>query len=242
MPKSSVNPLRKEAKQKTQANFLYCPSKQTPCATTHVWQRSYSFRKQSAKASCGIDRRTAVTRSLLAFTSAKRAHLMAGCLQAGKNYRKKSAGAKSEEYKGVIKHNYHLLSQELMHTDRTVCRGIIVEQNLKFARCSIALWHYLSHWLRSTGRSRFTLPVTCSLCCVSILPMSLKKHAHAHTRAPSCFSDNMISFIKFFRHTLHISISILLYVDVWYLTCFNLLISFSEVSEFSCFARWPHCR
>ena len=28
----------------------------------------------------------------------------------------------------VIKHSYHLLSQELAHTDRTVCRGIIVEQ------------------------------------------------------------------------------------------------------------------
>ena len=27
------------------------------------------------------------------------------------------------------KHSYHLLSQELEHTDRTVCRGIIVEQH-----------------------------------------------------------------------------------------------------------------
>ena len=30
----------------------------------------------------------------------------------------------------VIKHSYHLLSQELAHTDSTVCRGIIVEQRL----------------------------------------------------------------------------------------------------------------
>ena len=29
----------------------------------------------------------------------------------------------------VIKHSYHLLGQELAHTDRTVCRGIIVEQH-----------------------------------------------------------------------------------------------------------------
>ena len=29
----------------------------------------------------------------------------------------------------VIKHSYHLLSQELAHMDCTVCRGIIVEQH-----------------------------------------------------------------------------------------------------------------
>ena len=54
------------------------------------------------------------------------------------------------------------------------------------ARCSIALRHYLSHWLRSSGHSRFKLLVTWSPYCVSILPMSLKNHVHACTHVPSC--------------------------------------------------------
>ena len=56
-----------------------------------------------------------------------------------------------------------------------------------------ALWHYLSHWPRSTGRSRFTLPVTCSPCCMSIIPMSLKTLVHARTHVPSCRS-RLINF------------------------------------------------
>jgi hypothetical protein len=39
--------------------------------TTHFWQRSYSFWKLSAKASIGIDRRTAVTRSWIAAAAYK---------------------------------------------------------------------------------------------------------------------------------------------------------------------------
>ena len=67
----------------------------------------------------------------------------------------------------------------------------------------IALWHYLSQWLHSTGRSQFTLSVTCSPYCVSILPISLKNHAYARTHVPSCRSD-MTSFTELFRQTLYV--------------------------------------
>ena len=59
---------------------------------------------------------------------------------------------------------------------------------------------HLSHWLRLTGRSWFTLPVTCSPCCVSILPMSLKNHhMRAHMRQVAV---QMTPFTELFRHTL----------------------------------------
>ena len=63
----------------------------------HILTTFAHFRKQSANASCGIDRRTAVTRSLMAFTSAKRAPLMAAFKRGN---RKKSAGARSGEQGG----------------------------------------------------------------------------------------------------------------------------------------------
>ena len=42
------------------------------------------------------------------------------------------------EVRRIIKHSYHLLSQELAHTNRSVCRDIIVEQH-PFS-CHVQLW------------------------------------------------------------------------------------------------------
>ena len=50
-----------------------------------------------------------------------------GRLQAGKE--EEVRRSQIREVRRVTKHSYHLLSQELMHTDRTECRGIITEQN-----------------------------------------------------------------------------------------------------------------
>ena len=90
------------------------------------WQRPHRFQKQSAKSPCGIDRRTAVTRTSMSFTFEKRAPLM-GAFKRGN--RRKFAGARSGKIRRVIKHRYHLPSQELAHTVGTLCRGIIVKQH-----------------------------------------------------------------------------------------------------------------
>ena len=49
-----------------------------------------------------------------------------GHIQAGKQEVRRS---QIMRVRRVIKHSYHLLSQELAHTDRAVCRVIIVEQH-----------------------------------------------------------------------------------------------------------------
>ena len=50
-----------------------------------------------------------------------------GCLQKGKE--EEVSRSQMRELRRVIKLSYDLLIQELAHTDRTVCRGIIVEQH-----------------------------------------------------------------------------------------------------------------
>ncbi|KAJ4445043.1 hypothetical protein ANN_06842 [Periplaneta americana] len=92
--------------------------------------RSGDFWKLSAKASCGIDRRTAVTRSLMAFTSAKLSLFMPP--SSGEEVRR----SQLRGVRSVFKNSYHLLSQELALTDRTVCRGIVMEQHPFSSLCN----------------------------------------------------------------------------------------------------------
>ena len=93
--------------------------------------------KQSAKASCGIDRRTAVTRSMMAFTSAKRAPLIATMkLETGRSPQEPDQGSKEGD-------QAQLLSSE---------PGI----GTRIALCAVALSWSSIHFpiLCSSGRTR----------------------------------------------------------------------------------------
>ena len=59
--------------------------------------------------------------------------------------------------------------------------------------------------LRSTGCSWFTLPVTCSPCCVSIIPMSLKNTC---TKLPFRYD----TIHRTFRHTFYIPQNFIFYL------------------------------
>ena len=127
----------------------------------------------TTQASCEINRRTAVTRSSMAFKSAKRAPLMAAFN--GVN-RKKCAGARSEckegdqaqlqsSEPGIGAHGSYCVQGHYRETASIFQYSAIIAvavavfpnfmQNFLFAHCFITLWHYLSHWLRLTGGSRF---------------------------------------------------------------------------------------
>jgi len=58
-----------------------------------------------------------------------------------------------------------------------------------FTRCTIALWPYLSHWLRSTARSGFTLTVKCTLRYVALLDVSLDNPVNLRASGRCCRWD-----------------------------------------------------